>query len=345
MNRIVISLYNYLSGSNYSLVEEEFQDDEPDIESLKYNRPRPVNHFMSHIPLEIIREITSYLSKYDTRRLAYSCKSTLEILRSINVIHFTLNKRNSLKYCLNTSKIRHDLQYGQLSSIYLGYSKEVESLECFQSRKVTSFYLVGCPNIKDISPLASSNTVYIDDCQRISNVDALCNVKHLTLKFLPKIVNLSRLGNHESVELCGLSPRQGFEVFSKVKSLHLNQISSITDETLTHYKDVKKIELLYLSNITSVESLANASEVTLISCKLIRDISPLDRVKTLHVEGCYNIENYGNYQPISIYLEILKRVRFNLITLFIILLFFVILILTRKDFNEDGDGGGRLIEQ
>lgn len=145
-----------------------------------------------------------------------------------------------------------------------------------------------CHQVTDISMLAHIRCVMIDECDGITNFDAIVNVRNVFLIRLEQLRVLPRFSAQTSLTLSSCHNVTDLSPLRSCCTVELIGCSGVTD--VSPLRSCRRVTLMTNCSIIDVSSLASVRILNLVMCLGITDISAVAKVPVLRVSDCFNLK-------------------------------------------------------
>ncbi len=164
-------------------------------------------------------------------------------------------------------------------------------------RDIPHLTFSGCHSVKDFSVLSGlkQKSLEIDDSV-LTDVSSFRGIRYLTLNFCDQLEDVSPLKAVHSLTLFGCKRVKDISGLGDHHSLRI----SLCSYELVGYDSLLYIPHVQLNgcNISNLNVLKHAKTVSLVNCTEIIDVTPLNGLKSLTIQGCPNIGNIDSLRNI-----------------------------------------------
>lgn len=148
--------------------------------------------FTMHLPLELVKEVLSFLSWRDIRTLSYLSWEHRHFFQRERLLPFDL--KPDISYMYYCRLLGRDIDLGDGVDIHNEVVKRGA-----QVVKVTLEYY---ETVENVSPLGGLHTVVIHECPNVVDVSGLSYVNTLTIRWCLGLEDVSPLGKKVEEERC-----------------------------------------------------------------------------------------------------------------------------------------------
>lgn len=141
-----------------------------------------------------------------------------------------------------------------------------------------------------VKEFASLLTLTVDNCQQLTNLSMLGNIKQLTICNCPSIVTYpissGRVGQAWTLIEQAISDLTGFNCLHQLNLLHCPEVYDLAPLSTIH-----TLQIINCNKVQDVRALAKVKLLHLEKCYELRDVSMLHEVEELRLTDCNNVES------------------------------------------------------